>query len=131
MTKSATDLMQEVIVSAVMDAIVALKAASKGLPNSLLRDLNAIHANTTLADLPKELQDSIGRSVRDAFTRLLKEGYSVSRARPVPTSRPRLESGSHGKEPPRAPFPDRRGPGNRARPRRDDPRNTPPKPRDR
>ena len=26
----------------------ALKAASKGLPNNLLRDLNAIHANTTI-----------------------------------------------------------------------------------
>ena len=109
MTKSATDLMQEVIVSAVMDAIVALKAASKGLPNSLLRDLNAIHANTTLADLPKELQDSIGRSVRDAFTRLLKEGYVVTQnqgqpQRPAPSNGP-----PHGRPPapPRRPNPGR------------------------
>jgi hypothetical protein len=130
MTKSATDLMHEVIVSAVIDGIVALKAASKGLPNSLLRDLNAIHANTTFADLPKDLQDSIGRSVRDAFSRLLKEGYSVSSARPTPPTRPRTEGGP-GKDPQRAPFPDRRGPGNRARPRRDDPRKPPSKPRDR
>src|SRR5688500_14768394 len=78
MTKSATDVMQEVIYAAVIDAISALKASSKGLPNNLLRDLNALHANTTFADLPKELQASITASVRAAFTRLLKEGYSVA-----------------------------------------------------
>lgn len=132
MTKSATDLMHEVIVSAVIDSMVALKAASKGLPNSLLRDINAIHANTTFGDLPKELQDSIGRSVRDAFSRLLKEGYSVSSARVAPTNRPRPEAGPNkSKDSPRPPFPDRRGPANRPRPRRDEPRKPPPKPRDR
>lgn len=78
MAKSATDVMQEIIFSAVIDSITALKAGSKGLPNTLLRDLNAIHANTTFADLPKDLQASIGASVRAAFARLLKEGYSVS-----------------------------------------------------
>jgi len=78
MIKSATDVMQEIIFSAVLDAIAALKAGSKGLPNTLLRDLNAIHANTTYADLPPELQSAISASVRAAFSRLLKEGYSVS-----------------------------------------------------
>jgi hypothetical protein len=80
MTKSATDLMQDVLFAAVIDSIVALKAASKGLPNNLLRDLNAIHANTTFADLPPELQGAINASVRAGFNRLLKEGYSVSTA---------------------------------------------------
>ena len=78
MTRSATDVMQDVIVATVLDSFAALKTASKGLPNNLLRDLNAIHANTTFADLPSELQASINASVRAAFTRLLKEGYSVS-----------------------------------------------------
>lgn len=77
MTKSATDLMQDILFSAVIDSIQALKAASKGLPNTLLRDLNAIHANVTLADLPDEVQAAIASNVRLAFTRLLKEGYSV------------------------------------------------------
>lgn len=95
MTKSATDVMQEVIVSAVLDAIDALKGASKGMPNTLLRDINAIHANAAFADLPKELQTAIGANVRSAFNRLLKEGYSVSPGRP---------------EPARAPTHDRRGP---------------------
>lgn len=88
MTKSATDVMQEVIFSAVLDAIGALKAASQGLPNTLLRELNAVHANTTLADLPKELQASINASVRAAFTRLLKEGYSISNGPPAPVRAP-------------------------------------------
>lgn len=84
MTKSATDVMHEIIFSAVLDSMASLKAASKGLPNTLIRDLNAIHANTTFEDLPKELQAAISASVRVAFTRLLKEGYSVSNAPPPP-----------------------------------------------
>lgn len=78
--KSATDVMHDVIVAAVIDGIMALRAASGGLPNGMLRDLNAVHANTTFADLPKDVQTAIAASVRAAFTRLLKEGYSVSSA---------------------------------------------------
>ncbi|GAA0302957.1 hypothetical protein GCM10009087_10950 [Sphingomonas oligophenolica] len=89
MTKSATDLMQEIIFSAVIDSIGALKAASKGVPNTLLRDLNAVHANTTLPDLPPELQAAIAANVRSAFTRLLREGYSVA---PAGASAPRVAS---------------------------------------
>ena len=55
----------------------ALKRASGGLPNQLLRDVQAIHPNVTFADLPKELQDPIAESTRAAFTGLLKEGYAV------------------------------------------------------
>lgn len=89
MTKSATDVMQEVLFAAILDSLAALKAASKGVPNNMLRDLNALHANTTFADLPKELQGSIAASVRAAFTRLLKEGYAVSSAQAAPAPPPR------------------------------------------
>ena len=98
MTKSATDLMQEIVFSAVLDAIAALKASSKGLPNTLLRDLNAIHANTTFADLPKELQAAISASVGAAFSRLMKGGYSVSPAQPQ-APRPPHPSGPRGEGP--------------------------------
>jgi hypothetical protein len=127
MTKSATDLMQEVLFAAVIDGIVALKAASKGLPNTLLRDLNAIHANTTLADLPPELQASLQASVRAAFTKLLRDGYSVSPAapgaRPAMPRREGAPTGGHRREGPGgrpqrpgsgpggAPRPPRGGPG--------------------
>ncbi len=77
MPRAATDVMQSIIFSAVLDAIAALKAASKGLPNQLVRDLQSIHPNTTFADLPKELQDALSTSTRAAFTQLLKEGYAV------------------------------------------------------
>ena len=103
MTKSATDVMHDIIYSAVLDSVAALKAASKGLPNTLLRDLSAIHANTTFADLPPELQAAITASVRAAFTRLLKEGYSVSNA-PPPPQRPAAI-------PRREPMRDRKPPG--------------------
>lgn len=83
MTRSATDVMQDIIFSAVMDGIAALKAASKGVPNTLVRDLGALHVNTTFADLPPELRTAIAGSVRAAFTRLQKEGYVVSGGKPA------------------------------------------------
>ncbi|MFC7537474.1 hypothetical protein ACFQPG_08855 [Sphingomonas sp. GCM10030256] len=112
MPRAATDVMQSVIFSAVLDAIAALKASSKGLPNNLLRDVQAIHPNVTLADLPKELQDAIAASTRTAFTQLLKEGYSVAPRDAVPVrSQPRHgELIDRGARSPRPPRPQGRGP---------------------
>jgi hypothetical protein len=118
MRKSATEIMQEIVAAAVLDAIAALKAASKGLPNNLLRDLNAIHANTTLADLPAEVQTAISASVRAAFSRLQKEGYSVSGGEPAAPRPPRpataAPAGQH--RPFRRPPPKRDGPAPGGRP---------------
>jgi hypothetical protein len=103
MSRAAAEVMQDVVYAAVIDAILALKDASKGLPNNLLRDLNAIHANTTFADLPPGLQASLGASVRAAFTKLLKEGYSVAPSgsvTPAPRSpAPPRREGGHGARP--------------------------------
>ena len=103
MRKSATDVMQDIVAAAVLDAIAALKAASKGLPNNLLRDLNAIHANTTFADLPAEVQNAVSASVRAAFSRLQKEGYSVSGGEP--RDAPPAEAGSGSAGGPAPPLP--------------------------
>ncbi len=105
MSRSATDIMQEAINAAVVDAIVALKEASKGLPNALLRDLNAIHSNTAFSDLPDAVQTSVAASVRAAFTRLQKEGYAIAEARSVRPAGP-PPSGA-----PRPAPTHRRGPG--------------------
>jgi hypothetical protein len=72
----------------VLDAIAALKSASGNLPNNLLRQVQAIHGNVTLADLPKELQDAIAASTRAAFAALLKEGYAVAPRDTAPTRPP-------------------------------------------
>ena len=103
MAKAATDVMQSVIFSAVIDALQALKRASGGLPNQLLRDVQAIHPNVTFADLPKELQDQIVSSTRSAFTGLLKEGYAVGPRQQMQQSRPLDRV-------PERQRPDRRGP---------------------
>jgi hypothetical protein len=100
MQKAATDVMQSIIFSAVLDAVAALKAASGGLPNQMLRDLQSIHPNTTFADLPKQLQDAIAANTRTAFTTLLKEGYAVGPKGTQQQSRPMD----------RVPERDRRGP---------------------
>ena len=88
MPRAAHDVMQSILFSAVLDGIAALKRASGGLPNQLLRDVQAIHPNVTFADLPKELQDQLAESTRAAFTALLKEGYAVGPRQQMQATRP-------------------------------------------
>src|SRR5690242_4535727 len=88
MPRAANDVMQSIIFSAVLDGIAALKRASGGLPNQLLRDVQTIHPNVTFADLPKELQDQIAETTRSAFTQLLKEGYAVGPRQQMQQTRP-------------------------------------------
>jgi hypothetical protein len=100
MPRAANDVMQSILFSAVLDGIAALKRASGGLPNQLLRDVQAIHPNVTFADLPKELQNALAESTRAAFTALLKEGYAVGPRQQMQQTRP-ID---------RVPERDRRGP---------------------
>ena len=88
MQRSANEVMQSIVFSAVLDAVQALKSAARGLPTQLVRDLQAIHPNVTFGDLPKELQDAIVESTRAAFTQLLKEGYAVGPRQQMQQSRP-------------------------------------------
>jgi hypothetical protein len=94
MTRSATDIMQDILNAAVVDAIVALKDASRDVPNVLLRDVNAIHANTAFGDLPEVVRLAVATSVRDAFARLRKDGYVVAEAKSLepPPTRPESRS---------------------------------------
>jgi hypothetical protein len=108
MPRAANDVMQSIIFSAILDGIAALKRASGGLPNQLLRDVQAIHPNVTFADLPKALQDAIAESTRSAFTQLLKEGYAVGPRQQMQPTRP-LD---------RVPERHRNGPGDRRGPPR-------------
>ena len=107
MARSANEVMQSVIFSAVLDAVQALKGASGGLPNQMVRDLQAIHPNVTFADLPKPLQDAIVESTRAAFTQLLKDGYAVGPREQMRQSRPLDRV-------PERQRPDRRGPPRRS-----------------
>jgi hypothetical protein len=134
MPRAANDVMQSILFSAVLDGIAALKRASGGLPNQLLRDVQAIHPNVTFADLPKELQDQLAESTRAAFTALLKEGYAVGPRQQMQAARPmdrvpERQRTTDRRGPPRGPRrpdgdrgPDNRGPrgpgGGPSRPRK-------------
>jgi hypothetical protein len=118
MPKAAADVIRSVLFSSVIDAIEALRASSKGLPNNMLRDLQSIHRNTAFEDLPKEVQDSIAKSVHSAFGELLKEGYAVGPRATIQQSRPmdrvpeRQRGGPNDRRgPPRGHRPHRGGPG--------------------
>src|SRR5690349_22330370 len=113
MPRAANDVMQSILFSAVLDGIAALKRASGGLPNQLLRDVQAIHPNVTFADLPKELQDQLAESTRAAFTALLKEGYAVGPRQQMQQARPmdrvpERQRTNDRRGPPRGPGRDRR-----------------------
>ena len=116
MVKAASDVMQSVLIAAVVEAIEALKAGAGGLPNNLLRDLQGVHRNAAFADLPKALQDSINQSVRTAFNELLKQGYAVGpkgdmqQARPIDRVPEQDRRAPTERRFPRA-GPGRRGPG--------------------
>jgi hypothetical protein len=110
MERSATDIMQDAIVAAILDAVVAWKSASGGLANVLARDLGAVHPNTTLADLPKEVQAAVAASTRAAFNRLLKEGYVVAKGAPPSRTPPTSSRPPRADGPPRGPR-GPRGPG--------------------
>ena len=99
MARSATDTVQDIINAAVVDAVVALKDAAKGLPNALLRDVNAIHANTAFADLPEAVRLAVASSVRDAFAKLRKDGYVVAEAKSLQVGSARPEPRSPGGPP--------------------------------
>jgi hypothetical protein len=118
MQRAATEVMQSILFSAVLDAVAALKSASGGLPNQLLRDVQAIHPNVTFADLPKELQDAIAAGTRSAFTQLLKEGYAVGPRQQMQAQRPMD----------RVPERDRRAPLDRRTVRHGQSRRGPPRP---
>jgi hypothetical protein len=112
MPRAANDVMQSIIFSAVLEGIAALKRGSGGLPNQLLRDVQAIHPNVTFADLPKELQDQIAETTRSAFSELLKEGYAVGPRQQMQQTRPidrvpERQRTTDRRGPPRGP---RRGP---------------------
>ena len=115
MPRAANDVMQSIIFSAVLDGLAALKRASGGLPNQLLRDVQAIHPNVTFGDLPKELQEQIVESTRAAFGQLLKEGYAVGPRQLMQQSRPMD----------RVPERQRHGPNDRRGPPRGPRRGTP------
>ena len=94
MARSATEIVHDVINAAVVDAIVALKDASQGLPNALIRDLASIHANTAFGDLPSAVQKAVAASVRNAFSQLQKDGYVIAEAKSVLATPPRPASTS-------------------------------------
>ena len=118
MQRAANEVMQSVIFSAVLDAVAALKSASGGLPNQLLRDVQAIHPNVTFADLPKPLQEAIVESTRAAYAQLLKDGYAVGPRQQMQAQRPMD----------RVPERDRRTPADRRTLRHGQGRRGPPRP---
>ncbi|MES2058594.1 MAG: hypothetical protein V4564_21835 [Pseudomonadota bacterium] len=101
--------------TAVVDAILALKEASQGLPNALIRDLASIHANTAFSDLPSAVQKAVAASVRNAFSQLQRNGYVIAEAKSVLPTAPRPTPAGAATRTDRAP---RRGPPKPGGPRR-------------
>lgn len=80
MERSATEIVNEALTAAVLDAVAAWKVSAGGLTNVLARELGAVHVNATAADLPPAVRAALSASVQGLFKRLLKEGYAVNKA---------------------------------------------------
>lgn len=87
MNKPLAELMQNVMFSAVLETVTAMKQSVNNAPNMLLRDINSIHANSTFEDLPKPVQDAIKDSARNAMLSFRKEGYSITTSTPPTPTR--------------------------------------------
>jgi hypothetical protein len=88
MERAATEVMQSIVFSAVLDCHCGAEVRFRRPAQSAAPRRSGIHANVTFADLPKELQDAIAASTRSAFTQLLKEGYAVGPRQQMQTTRP-------------------------------------------
>jgi hypothetical protein len=78
MSKSATEVIQDAVFSAVIDTIEAMKSNAAGMPNTLLRDIASLHSNSTFGDLPPHLQAAVKAAVSSTLNRLRKENYLVT-----------------------------------------------------
>ncbi len=89
MNKTATQILQEAIFASVCEAIDAFKSNAGGMPNALVRDLLAVHGNTSFDTLPEPVQKAIKDAVQDTLRRLQREGYVVTpKTAPRPLQRP-------------------------------------------
>ena len=113
MARAASEVMQAIIHAAVVDALEALKASAKGVPNTLLRELGTVHRNAAFADLPKPVQDAIDSSTRAAFAQLLKDGYVVGPKGQVQVQRPIDRVPERDRRAPTERRDNRKGPGRR------------------
>lgn len=84
---SASEVLRAAIFSAFCAGIEAYRQNAGGLPNVLVRDLAAIHGNTSFSDLPEGVQKALRESTDQAFRKLLQSGYTVvlkSEVKPLP-----------------------------------------------
>ena len=87
MQRAASDVMQSILLSAVIDALEAMKAARGACPTRCCATCRASIA-THLRRPAQAGAGSRSRSVRAAFTQLLKEGYAVGPKQAIQQSRP-------------------------------------------
>ncbi len=76
--KTVNDIIHEALFQSLCDTIEAYRVESAGIPNTMLRDLAKLHANTVVDDLPEGVQKVLRTSVSDALRRLQREGYVVA-----------------------------------------------------
>lgn len=74
--KSAKECMKDAMLAALVETLGALR--KENVDNALIREVKAIHGNTTFNDLPECARTALHNSVDAAFARLSTEGYVVT-----------------------------------------------------
>ena len=71
---SSRELMQQIVVRSVIEAVQGMKAANAN-DNTLLRELKALHGNTTMEDLPDHLKKLVNELTQSMFGYMNRNGY--------------------------------------------------------
>lgn len=73
---SSREIMEQIVVRAVLEAIQSMRKANPN-DNMLLRELKGIHSNTTMEDLPEHLRKMVKGLAQSMFGFLGKESFML------------------------------------------------------
>ncbi len=71
--------MTDILASSITEALDSMKKSANGMPNVLLRDIQSIHVNSTLDELPDSAKGAILNCVSSALSRLQAEGFVITK----------------------------------------------------
>jgi hypothetical protein len=71
---TSREIMEQVVVRAVLEAVQAMRKANS-TDNMLLRELKALHSNTTMEDLPEHLQKLVKELATSMFGYINRSGF--------------------------------------------------------
>jgi hypothetical protein len=74
---SANEALEQAVLWSFIQLLAEVKRGNNNIDNMTLREIKAIHANTTKGDLSEHLKKSLGNITHSSMGYLNKNGYKV------------------------------------------------------